>query len=114
MFLSALREKNRALLRTTLRIWEGVIKPQPFNNSKTSFKFWLKFAQSNFLLCLKAFAISSGVKLQLLIKNSVATSLPGGVVDGADIWVQNLGNVISDLTVNSNARGGVAFNKGIG
>jgi hypothetical protein len=61
------------------------------------------------LLCLKAFAISSGVKPQLLIRNSVTTPLPGGVVDGADIWVQKLGNVICDLTVNASARGSIAF-----
>jgi len=84
-----------------------VVKPQPFNNSKTSSKFLLDFARSTLLLCLKVFAISSGVKPHLLIRNSVTTPWPGGVVEGV-VWVQKLGNVILDLTVTANAVGGNA------
>jgi len=32
-----------------------------------------------------------------------------GVMDGAVVWVQKLGSVIWDLTVNGNAREGIAF-----
>lgn len=34
--------------RGTLRIWARVVKPQPFNQSNTSFKFWLDFAVTIF------------------------------------------------------------------
>jgi hypothetical protein len=48
------------------------------------------------------------VKPHLLRRNSVTTPLSGGVVDGVAVWVQKLGNVIWDLTVNANAREGIA------
>jgi hypothetical protein len=85
-----------------------VVKPQPFNNFKTFSKFWVVFARSNFLSYLKALVISSSIRPHLLMRNSMTTPLPGGVVDGGAIWVQKLGNAIWDLTVNENAKGGVA------
>jgi hypothetical protein len=66
------------------------------------------------LQCLKAFGISSFVKLHLLIKNYVTTPLCG-VVDVFIVWMQNLENVMCGFTVNANAIGGrkgIAFDNG--
>jgi len=42
----------------------------------------------------------------------MTTPLSGGVVDGGVISVQKLGNAIWDLTVNANAKEGIAFENG--
>jgi hypothetical protein len=90
MIPSALEKKSLGLQRTTFRIWAGVVKPQPFNNSRTSSNFWVEL--NNLLRCLNTFVISLFVKPHLLMKKSMTAPLPGGIVDGVSVWVQKLGD----------------------
>jgi hypothetical protein len=105
MFLLASQKNNIGLAKATFRIWAGVVKPNPFNNSKTSSKFRLDFALSNSLRHLKAFAISFSDKPHLLMKKSMTRPLCGGVIDGGAVWEQRLRNVMWGFEVNASGSG---------
>jgi hypothetical protein len=55
MFLSDLRKKNLRVAKDHLSNLAGVVKPQPFNNSKTSSRFWLDFARKKATAMSKSF-----------------------------------------------------------